>query len=115
LLKYQIYIEKQLAYICRSKWWSVGCLLSVLTLNCWKGSSSKNVLESRLFGRSVFYTHFLVHFRFDFAVLPQNRLYSTTKTFPAFKLSNIAKLSVEKKQYFSHASEGHHISHDALL
>ncbi len=81
---------------------------------------------SNLFAPQLFYRNFLVHFRFDFAVLDSKQLYSITKLSLVLKISNVTK-KVLKINCISHmqnarstaaisrASEGYHFSHDALV
>jgi hypothetical protein len=81
---------------------SNACLLSVLTLKCWKEPSSENVFVSFPpdLRCSIRILNFVVHFCFDFPVLHTNQHY---KDVSCFKIYIIYEKSVEKKQYFSHA------------
>jgi hypothetical protein len=106
LWKYQIqYISSNNTHIFvgQNGGQSNACLLSVLTLKCWKEPSSENVFESRLFVPwVVLYVLWILSFTFTSISLYFIKV-STTKTFFCFKIYINYEKSVEKKQYFSHA------------
>lgn len=127
LWKYTVHNEQQHAHMCRSEWWAVVCLLSVVTLKCWEEPSSQNAFVSHdcSLPRWLVYA-FSRPFPFDFAVLWLKQTLTHSKDGSCFKLSNTTK-KVLKISNISRmpmpagttaillASEGLPLSHDALL